>query len=49
MKALEFLSYRKPTLEIAPVFLQQLVAHEKRLARNGLGPKTSNWAGNSRS
>lgn len=45
VKALEFLNYRKPTLEIAPAFLQQLMAYERRLLRTGLGPKTSSWAG----
>lgn len=46
MKALEFLNYRRPDLEIRPLFIQQLAAYELRLTKDGLGPKTSTWAGN---
>jgi hypothetical protein len=44
MKALEFLNYRRPDLEIRPSFIQQLAAYELRITRNGQGPKTSTWA-----
>jgi len=44
MKALEFLNYRRPDLEIRPSFIQQLAAYELRLIRSGQGPKTSTWA-----
>lgn len=45
MKALEYLSYRRPDLELRPAFVQQLAACELRMARNGVGPKTSTWTG----
>jgi len=45
MKTLEFLSYRRPDLEIRPFFIQQLASYEARLAKTVFGPKTSNWTG----
>eukprot|EP00826_Nyctotherus_ovalis_P036407 TRINITY_DN3221_c0_g5_i1.p1 TRINITY_DN3221_c0_g5~~TRINITY_DN3221_c0_g5_i1.p1 ORF type:complete len:249 (+),score=48.79 TRINITY_DN3221_c0_g5_i1:552-1298(+) len=45
MKALEFLNYRRPDLEIRPWFVQQLAGYELRLTKSGEGPKTSTWAG----
>lgn len=45
MKALEFLNYRRPDLEIRPWFVQQLAGYELRLTKSGAGPKTSTWAG----
>ncbi len=41
MKTCEFLSYRRPDLEIRPAFIQQLSAYESRLFRTGSW--TSTW------
>ncbi len=45
MKALEFMRYRRPDLDIRPNFLHQLSAYEALLAKCGLGPKTTSWTG----
>ena len=43
IKALEFMSFRVPELEIRKVFVHQLNEYEKYLIKCGLGPETSTW------
>lgn len=46
LKALEFLSYRRPDLEIRSTFIQQLAAYETRLTKVNNLQITSTWKGN---
>lgn len=43
VKTLEFLSSRRPDMEIRPSFLSQLHNYERRLYERGIGPKTKRW------
>ncbi|CAG9314642.1 unnamed protein product [Blepharisma stoltei] len=43
VKTLEFLNSRRPNLELRQNFVNQLVALEHRLTRQGFGPKSSTW------
>jgi len=44
LKALEYLNFRIPDLEIRETFVKQLTGYENRLAAKGLEPKTSKWS-----
>ena len=43
MKTLEFLSSRRPDLEMRPSFLEQLHNYEASLVARKMGPKTYKW------
>ena len=43
LKALEYLNFRVPELEIRETFIRQLTIFENRLTSKGCEPKTSNW------
>ena len=47
LKTFQFLSYRRPDLEVRSAFIQQLAAYEARLHKTAVGPRTTTWAGTS--
>jgi protein-tyrosine phosphatase len=45
LKTFQFLSYRRPDLEVRSAFIQQLAAYEARLQKTPAAPRTTTWGG----